>query len=184
MYAELCVVWKKELENAELEKLPPDFYSTVADYVRRLGEESRMLDKRTVKATLLRKEMRNARHMAKGLIETRYRKIVRKLSAGEEIPRDVLTPEEEKIRLKVSPLAETMQEFTKEILRGRLVDIGVQNQHKRAVLRFLKGVPAIIGADMKTYGPFEAEDVSSVPTENAKIFVRRGLAEKVEAGRI
>ena len=77
-----------------------------------------------------------------------------------------------------------MQEFTKEILRGRLVDIGVQNQHKRAVLRFLKGVPAIIGADMKTYGPFEAEDVSSVPTENAKIFVRQGLAEKVEAGRI
>jgi DNA replication initiation complex subunit (GINS family) len=37
---------------------------------------------------------------------------------------------------------------------------------------------------MKTYGPFEAEDVSSVPTENAKIFVRQGLAEKVEANRV
>jgi DNA replication factor GINS len=184
MYAELCAVWKKELENIELEKLPPDFYSTVADYVRRLSEESRMLDKRTVKATLLRKEMRNVRYMAKGLIETRYRKIVRKLSAGEEIPHDVLTPEEEKIHLKVSPLAETMENFAKEILRGRLADIGVQHQRKRAVLRFLKDVPAIIGADMKTYGPFEVEDVSSVPTENAKIFVKQGLAEKVEANRV
>jgi len=181
MYAELCTVWKQELENAELEKLPPDFYSTVADYLRRLREEGRMLDKRTVKATLLRKEMRNVRHMVRGLIEARYRKIVRKLSAGEEIPPDVLTPEEEKICLRVSPLAETMQNFAKEILRGRLTDADVQHQHKRAVLRFLKAVPAIIGADMKTYGPFKAEDVSSVPTENAKIFVKQGLAEKVEA---
>jgi len=91
-----------------------------------------------------------------------------------------LTPEEEKICLRVSPLAETMQNFAKEILRGRLTDVDVQHQHKRAVLRFLKDVPAIIGADMKTYGPFKAEDVSSVPVENAKIFVKQGLAEKVE----
>jgi DNA replication factor GINS len=74
-----------------------------------------------------------------------------------------------------------MQNFAKEILRGRLTDVDVQHQHKRAVLRFLKDVPAIIGADMKTYGPFKAEDVSSMPTENAKIFVKQGLAEKVEA---
>jgi DNA replication factor GINS len=180
MYAELCAVWRKELENAELEKLPPSFYSTVADYLRRLREEGRMLDKRTVKATLLRKEMRNVRHMVRGLIEVRYRKIVRKLSAGEEIPSNVLTPEEEKICLGVSPLAETMQNFAKEILRGRLTDVGVQHQHKRAVLRFLKDVPAIIGADMKTYGPFKVEDVASLPVENAKVSVKQGLAERVE----
>jgi DNA replication factor GINS len=180
MYAELCEVWTRELENAELEKLPSDFYPTVADYLRRLREEGRMLDKRTVKATLLRKEMRNVRHMVRGLIEARYRKIVRKLSAGEGMPSDVLTPEEEKIYLRVSPLAETMQNFAKEILRGRLTDVGVQHQHKRAVLRFLKDVPAIIGADMKTYGPFKVEDVASLPVENARVSVKQGLAEKVE----
>jgi hypothetical protein len=37
-------------------------------------------------------------------------------------------------------------------------------KHKRVVLRFLADVPAIIGSDMKTYGPFKAEDVASVPT--------------------
>jgi DNA replication factor GINS len=180
MYAELSAVWKKELENAELEKLPPDFYSNLANYLKKLREESRMLDKRTVKASLLRKEMRNVRHMVKGLIETRYRKIVRKLSAGEEIPRDVLTPEEEKICLRVFPLAEAMRNFAKGVLRGHLTDVGVQNQHKRTVLRFLKDVPAIIGADMKAYGPFKVEDVASLPVENAKILVKQGLAETVE----
>jgi DNA replication factor GINS len=180
MYAELSAVWKKELENAELEKLPPDFYSNLANYLKKLREESRMMDKRTVKASLLRKEMRNVRHMVKGLIETRYRKIVRKLSAGEEIPRDVLTPEEEKICLRVFPLAEAMRNFAKGVLRGHLTDVGVQNQHKRTVLRFLKDVPAIIGADMKAYGPFKVEDVASLPAENAKILVKQNLTEKVE----
>lgn len=180
MYAELSAVWKKELENAELEKLPPDFYSNLANYLKKLREESRMLDKRTVKASLLRKEMRNVRHMVKRLIETRYRKIVRKLSAGEEIPRDVLTPEEEKICLRVFPLAEAMRNFAKGVLHGHLTDVGVQNQHKRTVLRFLKDVPAIIGADMKAYGPFKVEDVASLPVENAKILVKQSLAETVE----
>jgi DNA replication factor GINS len=180
MYAELSAVWKRELENAELEKLPPDFYSNLANYLKKLREESRMLDKRTVKASLLRKEMRNVRHMVKGLIETRYRKIVRKLSAGEEIPRDVLTPEEEKICLRVFPLTEAMRNFAKGVLRGHLTDVSVQNQHKRTVLRFLKDVPAIIGADMKAYGPFKVEDVASLPVENAKILVKQSLAETVE----
>ena len=52
--------------------------------------------------------------------------------------------------------------------------------NKRVTLRFLKDIPAVVGADMKTYGPFLAEDVGSVPAENAKILVKRGLAEAVE----
>ena len=44
----------------------------------------------------------------------------------------------------------------------------------------MKAVPSIIGADMKTYGPFLVEDVASVPVENAKILVKQGLAVLVE----
>jgi DNA replication factor GINS len=49
-------------------------------------------------------------------------------------------------------------------------------------MRFLKDVPAIIGADMKTYGPFKTEDVASLPVENTKILKKQGLAENVETG--
>jgi DNA replication initiation complex subunit (GINS family) len=34
---------------------------------------------------------------------------------------------------------------------------------------------------MKTYGPFKVEDIASLPTENAKVMIKQGLAEKVEA---
>jgi DNA replication factor GINS len=180
MYQELCEVWKRELENVDLEKLPPDFYIRVADYSRKLREETRMLDKRTLKATLFRKEMHNVKRMVHELIQTRCQKMINKLTRCEEIPHDVLTAEEEEVYMRISPFAETMWNLATEILRGHPPKVSVEQEHKRTTLRFLKDVPAIIGADLKTYGPFKAEDVASLPIENAKMLVRQSLAERVE----
>ncbi len=51
---------------------------------------------------------------------------------------------------------------------------------KRVTVRFSKPIPAIMGADMKSYGPFAVEDVASLPELNAKILVKQGLAVAVE----
>jgi DNA replication factor GINS len=181
MYNELYDAWKRELQNRELEKLSSDFYSRVADYVRRLREETRMLDKRTVKASLLKKEVQNAKHMVRELVRSRCRKIIKILAEGEKVSSDVLTPEEDGIFKATSPVAEMYQSFTRSILRGQPPKVEVEQKHKRVPLRFLKDVPPIIGADMKTYGPFKIEDVASLPVENAKILSKQGLAEMIEA---
>jgi DNA replication factor GINS len=180
MYNELYEFWRQEIENAELVKLPEDFYSGVADYLKRIREESRMLDKRTLKAVLLKKEMQNAKRMIRQLTQARYKKLVRKIAKGEKIPLDALTIEEKKIFTEVSPFAEAYQSFAKNLIQGHFLRIKVEKEHKIVVLRFLKDVPAIIGSDMKTYGPFKAEEIASLPAENAKILVKQGLAEKVE----
>ncbi len=52
--------------------------------------------------------------------------------------------------------------------------------HKRLTLRFTKNIPAIMGADMKSYGPFAADDVASLPALNAQILVKQGLAVLIE----
>jgi DNA replication factor GINS len=181
MYDELYGIWKRELESVELEKLPPDFYSKITDYLRRLREESRMLDKRTVKASLLKKEMQNVKRMVYELIRSRHKKLAKKTLKGENFPSNLLTVEEEKVYTRVSLFAEAYRNFAKGILRGYVPKVDMEQEHKRAVLRFLKDVPAIIGADMKAYGPFKVEDVATLPIENAKILVKQGLAEKVEA---
>lgn len=182
MYSELYEVWKRELQSAELEKLPSDFYSSVADYLRRLKEEGRMLDKRTIKARLLRGETQNIKRMVRELIRARYKKLFKKAAEGDKVPSEFLTIEEEDLLKGVLPLTEAYQTFARNILQGHLTQIGiVEREHKNSVLRFLKDVPAIIGADMKTYGPFKTEDVASLPNENAKILIKQGLAEKVEA---
>jgi DNA replication factor GINS len=180
MYNELYEVWRQELENVELVSLPDDFYSRVADYIKRVREESRMLDKRTVKANLLKKEWQNVKRMLRELIRTRYKKLAKKVAKGEKIPADALTIEEKRIFADVSPFAEAYQHFAKSLIQGHFLKISVEKEHKIVVLRFRKDVPAIIGSDMKTYGPFKVEDIASLPAENAKILVKQGLAEKVE----
>jgi DNA replication factor GINS len=83
----------------------------------------------------------------------------------------------------VLPLTEAYQTFVRNILQGHLTQMDVaEREHKNSVLRFMKDVPAIIGTDMKAYGPFKIEDVASLPSENAKILIKQCLAEKVEAG--
>jgi DNA replication factor GINS len=180
MYNRLYEIWKMELEGSELTKLPTDFYAEIIDYMKKLKEESRMLDRRTAKAIILKKETLNTKRMIKEIIRARYRKIVRKAAKGEEITQDILTAEEGLIFGKMPPMAETISNFTSEILQGHLHDFGVNLKRKRIALRLLKDVPAIIGADMKPYGPFKTEDVASLPLENAKIFIKQNLAEKVE----
>ena len=180
MYNELYEIWKRELESDKLERLPSDFYSRTAGYLRKLKEESRMLDKRTVKAALLKIEMRNVKHMLGELIRTRYKKLFRQVAKGEKVPLDVLTVEEEKICTGVSSFAEAFRSFANDILRKHVAKVSVEQERKRAILRFLKDIPAIIGVDMKTYGPFKAEDVASLPVDNANILVKQGLAKRVE----
>ncbi len=180
MYSQLYEVWKQELEDAELVTLPPDFYAGIVECVQKIREESRMLDKRTVKANILRKEMDNMKRMVRELIWARYRKIVNKAAQGAEITMEALTLEEKQIYGKISPMAEAIANFVSEISRGHEPNTTHGTSRRRVVMRLLRDVPAIVGADMKTYGPFKVEDVASLPVENAKILIKQNIAEKVE----
>jgi DNA replication factor GINS len=182
MYNQLYDVWKQEVADPELAKLPSEFYAGIVEYVKKLKEENRMLDKRTVKANLLRKEMQNMKRMILELIQARYRKIANKAANGQDVSREVLTVEEEQIYREISFLPETVSNFASEILHGHEPRTMIDMRHKRTTVRLLKDVPAIVGADIKTYGPFKTEDVASLPVENAKILIKQGLAEKIVAG--
>jgi DNA replication factor GINS len=180
MYSELYDIWMRELENPDLTKLRSSFYNEISDYVRKLRDEGRMLDKRTVKASLLKKEMLNVKRMTQELIHSRCLKLINKVANGEKVESGVLTVEEEKICGEVSLLHDNFRSLAASILRGHGPRISEKRERRRAVLRFLKDVPAIVGLDMKTYGPFKIEDVASLPAENAKIFVKQGFAEEIE----
>lgn len=180
MYNELYDVWEKELDNTELVELAPDFYLKLAEYSRRLREEGRMLDKKTVKARLLEKEMNNVKRMIRELTRARYRKLIVYLAKGKEVAAGVLTAEEKEIYTSTFPFTAAFKSLAKDVIRGNAPKIDVKQENKKTVLRFLKEVPALIGGDMKTYGPFKVEDVATLPIENAKILIKQGLAEKVE----
>jgi DNA replication initiation complex subunit (GINS family) len=119
--------------------------------------------------------------MLRELVWLRYKKLLRIISENQKVPADLLAAEEAKLCTGFLSFAEAYQRFVDGLLRGQLSAVSTTKAHKRVALRFIKEVPAVIGADMKTYGPFLVEDVASVPVENAKILIKQGLAELVEA---
>jgi len=181
MYDELYEAWRKEKENAEVQLLPKDFFDRLAQYVKRLREEGRMLDEKTTRARLLLRESKNVKKLCGELIQLRYEKVLRKVIVGETVVKEGLTDDEEKLFREIVTSTESYQNFLKGVLGGRSPSVEVKERAKKRVLRFLQGIPAVIGTDMKPYGPFKPEDVASVPAENARILVKQGLAVEVEA---
>ncbi len=181
MYNELYAAWRREIEETPLGGLPPDFYARIADYLKRINEESGLLDKKSVKVNLLNREAQNVKRMLEELLWARYKKLVKTITQNQQLPSQLLTVEEAKMSESFVTFTSTYQKFAKELMQGQTVKMGtVEEVHKRITLRFVKSTPAIIGLDMKTYGPFMVEDVASLPAENAKIFVKQGLAVLVE----
>lgn len=180
MYDELYEAWRKEKESIEVQPLPKDFFDKLAQYVKRLREEGRMLDEKTTRARLLLRESKNVKKLSAELIQLRYEKVLKKAIAGETVGKEGLTDDEEKLFREIVTLTESYQNFLKGVLSGRSLSVEVKEKTKKCVLRFLQEIPAIIGVDMKTYGPFKPEDVASMPNENARILVKQGLAVEVE----
>jgi len=181
LYDELYDVWKKEKETAEIRRLPKNFYAEIAAYIKKMKQENRMLDKKTTKAKLLDNEFRNVRIMLGELLQCRYKKILQKALDKETAPKDGLTEEEKKLYGEVLQLPEAYKAFSKDILRGHLSKIGKGVKQALMVLRFVQEIPALVGADMKTYGPFAPEDVAPLPPENARILIKQGAAVEVDS---
>lgn len=168
------------MDNAKLQLLPKDFYAKLADYMRKIREESRMLDGKTMRARLLMREAENVKIMVRDLVLLRQGKMVKTLSVAEATEdTECLTREEEELVRNVAPPFESFQTLFKDIMSGRLPQADREKPKKR-VLRFLQETPSIVGADMKTYGPFQPQDVASLPVENAKVLVKQGVAVEVE----
>jgi DNA replication factor GINS len=192
MYNELYSAWQREIDDPTLGGLPLDFYAKISQYLKHIKEEDKVLDKKSVKTSLLEHESANVERMLKELLGTRYRKIIKTVTKTQKLPIELLTVEEARMCETFSDFTKSYHKFTDDLMQGQLnvepIKVVVKTEtnatapqpHKRSTIRFLKNIPAIMGADMKSYGPFVAEDVASLPPQNAQILVKQGLAVLVE----
>jgi DNA replication factor GINS len=180
LYAELYAAWARETENTELQALATDFYVRVSEYLKSIKEKAEPSNKKLVEQDLLGQEARNVRHIIRELLRVRYRKLLVAINIGEKLPTSLLTIEEVDVFNGMLPFSEAYRSFARRLMLGETAKSGETTTQKLAILRFLKEIPAIIGSDMKSYGPYNAEDVASLPVENAKLLVKQGLAEIVQ----
>ena len=185
MYDELYGAWKREKLHPELQPLHEDFYSQASAYIKKLKESQRMIDDKTLKARLLRNEIENAKKLVSELLDLRFKKMMVAAEQDIRMPANCLTKEDKTIYSTEIEVAKIFDKMKRCITEGRIFDATVrieQAKTRTILLRFIQEMPAVIGTDMKTYGPFKVEDVAILPIENAEALIRQGVAVRIDVG--
>ena len=181
-YSRLLEAWRNERRLEVLQALPDGFFSEMTEYVSEIREEVRMIDTSSLKGRITLKEKEHAENLLRELSEMRLNKIVQAELDRVAIASSALTVIERNFLNDLRGLFSQYNSRLKDILMGREPQVDAKPRIRAGfkVVRFLQAVPAIMGIDMKTYGPFKPEDVSTLPLENAENLIRRGIAKEVE----
>jgi len=55
-----------------------------------------------------------------------------------------------------------------------------ENKYEYTLIRFNEPSPPLVGIDLINYGPFQVNDITNMPSKNAKILIYEKIAEKIE----
>jgi DNA replication factor GINS len=182
-YDDLYNAWMEEKDDVKLKPLSVDFYKQAHLYLKSLIEEKSGLDEESVKRKLLEKEAANVKKMIEDLMKMRNKKVLISTLRGNTTDVNLFTNEEAQTYSNLTAINDSF----KKLLKSTVEDYVTQSKtkrnikHKKILVRFLQAIPAIVGINMKTYGPFKAEDLASLPIENAEILIKKGLAVEVDA---
>jgi len=180
MYQKLYKAWRDEVLERELRPLPDGFYIELSGYIKELKRRLGRLNEGTIDARLLEREMENIVKMVEDLMRIRREKIILSTFRGGQPP-DKLTREESELAGDVLPILKAYGEMVKGLTGGRAEGEETREvKAKRILVRFIREIPAIVGSDLKMYGPFRQEDIASLPAENAKALIEQGVAVKIK----
>jgi DNA replication factor GINS len=188
LFNKLYETWRNERETSELQHLDADYYLEMANYTSKLLEQTRMLDKTGVRGKIMAQEMDYVEKMLRELLRLRLNKIIQAEIEGKPVVAVNLLPEEREFHSDIRKLIVSYSEMARNITMGRMngtdtliqEPLSAKEKTGYIVLRFIKPIPAIMGVDMNTYGPFNPEDIATLPEENAENLIRRGFAKVVE----
>lgn len=87
---------------------------------------------------------------------------------------DQLTPEEQKLFDQLVAAVRSYHQERKERMEGP--------EQKTRVIAFLQDVPAFVGLDLRTYGPFRSGDIATLPEPEAALLAGKGAGREISVG--
>ncbi|MHA7646307.1 DNA replication complex subunit Gins51 [Nitrosopumilus sp. S4] len=164
----------RETENDSLLEIEPNFYINLADFIGNLRKQEFDGVESKIKDTMI--EM--ATELTSLLIQIRLDKISK--SSDYEI--GFLLDEEKYILDSQEEQKERIEMILSATINGKskfLESLSQNHKTKKIVVRFLKEIDEIVGADLEKYGPFKTEDIATIPYENAQALISKNIATKV-----
>ena len=155
-----------EMQAAPLLPLPSDFYSRISTYSQKL-RRSAGSSASEVANRLIAKQTRMIDSMARHLLSVREEKAAR-LNAFLQ-----LLPEERYVCSAQQRFRKRFDTFVEAVSAGQpsFIEFAHRSESERSIsVKFTKKVGELVGLDLRRYGPFDAEDVASLPAANADFF--------------
>ena len=182
MYQKLYETWKREaFDKKELRQLEQNFFNDIGQYLKGLSKEIRMLDNKTLKYRILNIELEKAQKLALSILEKRIEKILDTVLNKINVSQNHLSNEEIEIYETVTKIIDQYENIKTVILEGKSIGSGLSltKKSERILIRFMNKIPLIVGVDMENYGPFEPEDIATLPRENAEALIRQKAAIEI-----
>jgi DNA replication initiation complex subunit (GINS family) len=179
LYTALLERWQAEREAPTLLPLRDSFLQNLRSYIEKVLDLSQSEEKTSLQRQLFATELANLRFMVNDLLQIRVRKIFSHIP-HQEIDFDLLTRNErrfvEQITRNIRSVFMTTDDLFSPIENG--------DSSTLLLIRFLADHPQLVGVDLKTYGPFRADDLAMLPAENARLMIRKNQAEPVRIGEL
>jgi DNA replication factor GINS len=189
VYWKLRDAWENEKTYPQLQKLPPDFYPNAANYLRSVKEQLVSSPESSPQRPLLLNELQVSRRLLRETLQERKRKIVMMLRDGNGVSAENLTGEEVATVGNLRDFIQKFESLEKSLPEGDITQAQAEagafttlgaEQSRRVIVRLTQDLPAIVGVDLETYGPFKNEDIASIPEENASALVKQGAAKIID----
>jgi len=164
----------RETENDSILEIDPNFYRDLSDFIGNLRKQEFDGVESKIKDALI--EM--ATELTSLLIHIRLDKI----SKSSDLEISYLLDEEKFILDSQEEQKERIEMILSATINGKskfLESLAQTHKTKKIVIRFLKEVDEIVGADLEKYGPFKTEDIATIPYENAQALITKNIATKV-----
>ncbi len=204
-YDLLFDVLRIEKSREELQKLDDKFYANVVDYLN--IKESFITNPATSNSEreLTKIQLNNVKKLLLELYDRREKKIISlaiyKIKTGSEVINTESLLAEEKylfesvysqlfkyrsaiitnINSGKMPVMDNKTAYdTLEIksINGKSEDKILDDNGIKSV-RFIKPVPKFLGSELETYGPFDENDIASLPSKIANILIKKDRAEEM-----
>ena len=158
----------RETENESIQEISTNFYREISDLIGNLKKQEFDGVENKIKNSLIQMMI----DLTSLLLHIRLDKI----SKSGKIVFENLLDEEKFILDSEEEKRERTEMILSAAINGKskfLESISLNHKTKTIVVRFLKEVDEIIGADLERYGPFKIEDVATIPYENAQALDRK-----------
>jgi len=185
-YETLFELLRRERNREEIQELSDNFFSDVVEYInskKQIMTDSSMADQKQKIET----QLKNIQKILKELYEKRERKIIsmaiNKSRTGSDIfDTDRLLSQELTFYNEILKVCNnSRKEILDNILSNKVPEqktAPVQRKDNTTV-RFKHPIPKFIGKELETYGPFDTDDIASLPSPIADVLIKKNRAEEI-----